>query len=446
MKKYMYLGFALILLFLCMSIVTFTPVKAHNEDEPFITDLIAGGGNEKSEIDVGDVMVWNDEENLYVKYITTSGWCLVETHLEINISLDGIPQTKNFNPILGHFTYFREYELEVCITEDVYVIPIEWEYGTDLYIAAHAVVVQEKTKCLTSEPGVNVYGPITVYAPLSDASWGTEGFSVATWVHPSWPLIDDATWISSAYYVEEAVCDSWRWFHEEFVLPDNIYYISGTLMLATSDNAEEVYFNGALIGSDGEVQVPFIDDHEWGTIVEYPLLAEPGSNSLDFIVRNYAQTGGTPTSNPTGLIFKACFEYYIEETAWGDGITFNEKNWATYFTYTLQDPYKYWDLPEDLWFRIYVYPGTSNNYFDLQLWGIDPGYDIFDGVWTGWCADSGVYIYLGTNYYANVYSSYDPNLPSWASDDEQWDYINYILNHKDPSASMDDISSDLVFC
>jgi hypothetical protein len=62
-----------------------------------------------------------------------------------------------------------------------------------------------------------------------------------------------------------------------------------------------------------------------------------GLNTLDFIVRNYAQSGGTQTSNPTGLIYKAEVEYYArEETAWGDGFDFDGKNWATYFTYEVQ--------------------------------------------------------------------------------------------------------------
>ena len=67
------------------------------------------------------------------------------------------------------------------------------------------------------------------------------------------------------------------------------------------------------------------------------------------------------------------------------------------------------------------------------------GYDVDDGVRTGWCPDEHVYIYLGRTYDAYLYSSYDPNLPSWAQDDEQWDYVNYILNHKHPDASMMDI-------
>ena len=62
-------------------------------------DLIAGGGNVKSAIDVGDVTVTNDCTNLYVTYRTTPGWCITETHLHVAGSEVDIPQTKKGNPI-----------------------------------------------------------------------------------------------------------------------------------------------------------------------------------------------------------------------------------------------------------------------------------------------------------------------------------------------------------
>jgi hypothetical protein len=440
-QKKIMLGLVAVLLFTSILGMAATPVMAHTEEDPFLVDLIAGGGNEKSAIDVGDVLVWNDAETLFVQYSLIDGWCLIETHLDVKASAIDIPQTKKGNPIPGHFTYSSEHELDPCTTEKTYPIPIEWEFGDEISIAAHAVVIKKKTECLVSESGIDVYGPISAYAPLGDSSWGTEKDSVATWVHPSWPSMPDATWISTDYYVEEAVDDSWRWFHDEIVLPDNC--LSGTLVFATSDNAEEIYFNNVLIGSDGEVQGPFIDNHEWGTIIEYSITPEPGVNYLDFIVRNYAQPGGVPTSNPTGLIYKTCFEYCLEETeetAWGDGDTFNDKNWATYFPYTLQAPNKFWNLPEHEIQILTIFPGTMDTYFDIQLFGVGIDYDITDGTWNGWCADSDISI-SSVLYFATAYSSYDPNLPWWAKNDEQWDFVNYILNNKHPEASWQEIQA-----
>jgi len=110
---------------------------AHTEGDPFITDLTAGGGNVTTARDVGDVLVWNDAENLYVKYVVTDGdWCLVETHLEVATTLANIPQN-NGNPNPGNFTYEGEHN---CVAEFTYTIPISWSPGTEVLIAAHGVV------------------------------------------------------------------------------------------------------------------------------------------------------------------------------------------------------------------------------------------------------------------------------------------------------------------
>jgi len=107
---------------------------------PYVTDLIAGGGNPKSAIDVGEVIAWNDEDFLYVKYVTTDDWYITETHLHVADSLEGIPQTKKGNPIPGHFDYAECHDPPVQTY--TYTIPWTWSPGTTLYIAAHSVVVK----------------------------------------------------------------------------------------------------------------------------------------------------------------------------------------------------------------------------------------------------------------------------------------------------------------
>ena len=91
------------------------------------------------DIDVGNVSVWNDDENLYVKYETTGDWLINETHLAVDDSLDDIPQTKRHNPIPGQFEYKNESQ-GPGITVYQYDIPLIWEAGTELFIAAHAEV------------------------------------------------------------------------------------------------------------------------------------------------------------------------------------------------------------------------------------------------------------------------------------------------------------------
>jgi Ca-activated chloride channel family protein len=115
---------------------------------PLVKDLIAGGGNPKSAIDVGEVVIWNDLDYLYVKYVTTDGWYMTETHLHVADSLSGIPQTKTFNPIPGQFAYPMVHN--PAVQEYMYSIPWTWNPGTTLYIATHAVVQKQI--------GIDVYG------------------------------------------------------------------------------------------------------------------------------------------------------------------------------------------------------------------------------------------------------------------------------------------------
>lgn len=112
---------------------------AHTAADPFKTDMIAGGGNVKSAMDAGDVLVWNDANNIYVKYMASGGWMISETHLSIKTSMAEIPQN-NGNPIPGKFKY-KGYH-DPMVDAYTYVVPKTWPVGTKLYIAAHSVVMK----------------------------------------------------------------------------------------------------------------------------------------------------------------------------------------------------------------------------------------------------------------------------------------------------------------
>jgi len=121
--------------------------------------LTKGGGPEESNAEifplyagqdklVGSVKVWNDSDNLYVKYVMgeapvgledelKTGWCLTETHLHVATTPEGIPQTKKGNPKPGKFEYKMEHS---CVSEHLYTIERSLVPRDELYIAAHAVV------------------------------------------------------------------------------------------------------------------------------------------------------------------------------------------------------------------------------------------------------------------------------------------------------------------
>lgn len=80
--------------------------------------------------DAGEVIITNDENYLYVEIILYDGWELLDSHVAVADSLDGIPQTESGNPKVGQFPY------------DINsFIPLgDWECETELYVAVHAVV------------------------------------------------------------------------------------------------------------------------------------------------------------------------------------------------------------------------------------------------------------------------------------------------------------------
>ena len=113
-------------------------------------NLIADGGSADTAIDVGDVIIWQDADYLYVKYVTDDGWFMTETHLAVGDDLTDIPQTKKFNPKVGKFEYKGVHS--PAVQEVTYQIDWTWASDALLYIAAHAAVQKDISLLECSEP------------------------------------------------------------------------------------------------------------------------------------------------------------------------------------------------------------------------------------------------------------------------------------------------------
>ena len=105
-------------------------------------------------IDVGKIIVSNDETNLYVTYDLQKGnWWLVETHLYVGTYKD-IPFTGGGNPKIGHFPYHGDHGSTQSYT---FTIPLS-ELDDCFEIIAHAEVVQkENDKIISSETAFGFY-------------------------------------------------------------------------------------------------------------------------------------------------------------------------------------------------------------------------------------------------------------------------------------------------
>jgi hypothetical protein len=66
------------------------------------------------------------------------------------------------------------------------------------------------------------------------------------------------------------------------------------------------------------------------------------------------------------------------------------------------------------------------SHFNIELKNVGSGYDIYDGIWAGWCADKETYIETYEWYQGYVYCSYNP--PNLYNID--WPKINWIINNK----------------
>lgn len=102
---------------LTLGLVTAAPVGAHTESDPFVTDLLAGQHN-----DVGNVEIWNDGTNLYVKYeldedAVDEGWYITETHLYV-----GKTDPNGLTTAPGQFPYDDDDADSVTDTMVTYVI------------------------------------------------------------------------------------------------------------------------------------------------------------------------------------------------------------------------------------------------------------------------------------------------------------------------------------
>ena len=189
---------------------------------------------------VGEVLVWDDGEELCVRYELSEdaldeGWLLYETHLEVSTSLPGIPQ-KNGNPPPGQFRYGDD-ELGGVEETEPYCIDFEdiigFEEGdnlcdTNIVIAAHAVVRKDVVSC--NEIG-DVYGIESSTGKVWGVNMATQataeiftiGALAISNIGPNGLAYDGANgrFYYCEYYSPDGIADLYFWDGEE--------HLAGTL-------------------------------------------------------------------------------------------------------------------------------------------------------------------------------------------------------------------------
>ena len=153
------------------------------------THLIAGGGNPASETDVGDAVVFDDGDYLYLGAVMAnwigptnedweeSGWYILDAHAHVAVNATDIPQTKKGNPRPGKFDlHFEDGEWE---DENGGIMGGGWEImltqamkdaGT-VCIALHLEVVNDQG---TEDPSDDVYESVWADGPdFAGKNWAT---------------------------------------------------------------------------------------------------------------------------------------------------------------------------------------------------------------------------------------------------------------------------------
>lgn len=339
MKKLVYLLMAVSLM---LALVP-AAALAHTGDDPFKTGLIAG-----QHTNVGDVLVWNDADYLYVKYVTTDSWCLTETHVAAASSPGEIPTTKKDNPIPGQFYFSSEYEPYPCVqATDPFEIPLEWAVGDPVYIAAHAVVVRPIDGCFETMWEI---GDVEV---VNEGTGWLENYADEfNWGYPAGPTTAGPTLAveqppyTNPFIVGTTPTEEFPFnsnYNRSYATDFDVQWNGGlpfggklTISWSPGQSATEkkVVSDGfptatfTAVGTPSPGQGWFLD--------KYPLVqnsVDVNSLSMGTHTINFQHTQGDGTYWDWIRLEKPCEQ---NETAWGDGTPFDGSNWATYFTYTIQ--------------------------------------------------------------------------------------------------------------
>jgi|PlaIllAssembly_1097288.scaffolds.fasta_scaffold80791_1 hypothetical protein len=329
----------------------------HTAENPLVTPLLAG----QDGLDVGDVLIWNDATNIYVKYVVTDpSWCLSQTHLEVQQSFSNIPQTKKFNPIPGKFYYGDQLD---CAFEQLYTVPLNGAPGTTLYIAAHSVL---QTLIGYTDPKLDALAaalPELVTMSIKDPYVGAPAY------FPTVTITGEP--LTGAY---EGWCvDTDLPITQDVLYTANVFSSYETLPAGVVEFPENLDLinwitNQNFVGKPSSCQ-PLLPTYTYGDVQRaiWTLIEDTNSTlSLgpysrchvdEIVAAAYANGEGfVPGCNDlVGIIFQPidasqiiiaqatfagvgvpCDPIFEYETAWGDGFDFSGDNWATYFTYIVQ--------------------------------------------------------------------------------------------------------------
>ncbi len=111
---------------------------ANNIEDPINTETITN-----DETKAVNIVIWNDQKNLFIEYDTINGWYLSETSEIVIVSYLNLTPTANYKLNMGKFEFINKHDPAVEIFTQIIPLAESWAKGTEISIAAHAVVIEE---------------------------------------------------------------------------------------------------------------------------------------------------------------------------------------------------------------------------------------------------------------------------------------------------------------
>ncbi|PLW79751.1 hypothetical protein C0585_05975 [Candidatus Woesearchaeota archaeon] len=333
-------------------------------------------------IDAGNIEVNNDGENLYVEYITSGDWELMETHLYVGkTNPDTLTTAPGKFPYSGESSYvipldeIDSYEMETNkkgkITGNILALE---DFGVEeediIYIAAHATVR------LPYE--VEEYVTVTYYETLTAPHYGDINVSTNQGLDnqenpvaeirsdPAAALNFDSNHLASDFfslgfggeYIMGFTCplvdgegddiriieDTWGTSYpleiaNVSVSSDGINWV----FLGTADNTDhgdtdhtQTYFDLTGLGISDIKYIKVVDISD---INDFTSKTGADGYDLNAIEALHDCTYSYEVEELQNVT------YYQHESAWGNGTDFTHKNWAMYFEYEIEN----FCVEETLW-------------------------------------------------------------------------------------------------
>ena len=131
----------LVMLMVVALLLTMIPALGSSAEAPYAAQYTLFRDQDTR---VGNVTVWDDNDNLYVKInIDTGNWYLSQSHVHVGKEISDFPLTPSGNPRLGHFDYKANYDpLEKVATVTIPLNKLPDGSAQDILIAVQAVVVK----------------------------------------------------------------------------------------------------------------------------------------------------------------------------------------------------------------------------------------------------------------------------------------------------------------